>query len=56
MFTGGVSVDAGPIIERYKTPRGNIATVESENVHKNRIGITVNGKKLTNETWSPSTH
>ena len=52
LFTGGIGgVYAGTIIERYKTPRGNIATVEQENVHKNRIGITVNGKELKNQTW-----
>ena len=46
LFTGGLGlgVFAGTIIESYKTYRGNIATVEQENVHKNRIGITVNGE------------
>lgn len=47
---GGACVYAGTIIDRYKTPRGNIATVETENVHKNRIGITVNGQSVTADT------
>lgn len=47
---GGACVYAGTIIDQYKTPRGNIATVETENVHKNRIGITVNGETVTSNT------
>ena len=47
---GGACVYAGTVIDRYKTPRGNIATVETENVHKNRIGITVNGEAVTSNT------
>ena len=50
-MSGGIGVYAGTIIESYKTVRGNIATVETENVHKNRIGITVNGKDISNQTW-----
>ena len=51
LLTSGIGVYAGTVLERYKTARGNIATVEPENVHKNRIGITVNGKKLSSDTW-----
>jgi hypothetical protein len=51
LLSGSIGVYAGTIIERYKTPRGNIATVEKENVHKNRIGITVNGEPIKTQTW-----
>lgn len=51
LLSGGIGVYAGTVIESYKTPRGNIATVEQENVHKNRIGITVNGKVIKQDTW-----
>lgn len=51
LFTGGLGVYAGTIIESYKSPRGHIVTVEKENIHKNRIGITVNGKELNSTTW-----
>jgi hypothetical protein len=50
LMAGGVA-SAGKVISQYKTPRGNIATVEQEKVHKNRIGITVNGKAIKKETW-----
>lgn len=51
LVTGGLGVYAGTVIESYKSPRGHIVTVEKENVHKNRIGITVNGKELKGTTW-----
>lgn len=50
LLVGGV-VSAGKVIDQYKTPRGNIATVEQETIHKNRIGITVNGKPIQSNTW-----
>lgn len=49
LFTSGAM--AGTVIQSYKTPRGNIATVEREDIHKNRIGITVNGQKVKKDTW-----
>lgn len=49
LFTSGAF--AGTVIKSYKTPRGNVATVEKEDVHKNRIGITVNGQKVEKDTW-----
>lgn len=49
LFTSGAL--AGTVIQSYKTPRGNIATVEKEEIHKNRIGITVNGQKVKKDTW-----
>lgn len=51
LFSGTAGVYAGTAIEMYKTARGNIATVEPENVHKNRIGITINGKEIKQDTW-----
>ncbi|MDX8363225.1 stalk domain-containing protein [Cytobacillus sp. IB215316] len=51
IFTGGLGVYAGTVIEQYKTPRGNTATVEEEIIHKNRIGVTVNGEKVDSNTW-----
>ncbi|MFS0689408.1 stalk domain-containing protein [Sporosarcina sp. 179-K 8C2 HS] len=51
LLSGSIGVYAGSVIESYKTPRGNIATVENETVHKNRIGMTVNGKEIKLETW-----
>jgi hypothetical protein len=51
LFTGIVGVYAGTVLDRYKTPRGNIVTVEPVNIHKNRIGITVNGEKTTKDSW-----
>ena len=42
---------AGTIIDSYKTPRGNTATIEKEEIHKNRIGVTVNGKAIKSNTW-----
>lgn len=51
LLSGSIGVYAGTVIESYKTPRGNIATVESEKVHKNRIGISENGKEIKQETW-----
>lgn len=51
VVTGSIGVYAGTVISQYKTPRGNIATVEQENIHKNRIGLTVNGKEIKQETW-----
>ena len=50
LMAGGVA-SAGKVIGQYKTPRGNIATVEQEKVHKNRIGIRVNGKAVKKDTW-----
>jgi len=49
LFTSGAL--AGTVIQSYKTPRGNMATVEKEEIHKNRIGITVNGQKVKKDTW-----
>lgn len=49
LMSGGVY--AGTVIDQYKTPRGNIATVEKEEIHKNRIGVTVNGKTVKTDTW-----
>ncbi|WP_332649533.1 stalk domain-containing protein [Lysinibacillus sp. 54212] len=49
LFSTGVY--AGTIIGQYKTPRGNIATIEKEEIHKNRIGISVNGKEIKNNSW-----
>ena len=51
VFSGSVGVYAGTVIDSYKTNRGNIATVENEEVHKNHIGITVNGKQISQDTW-----
>lgn len=51
LASGTVGVYAGTVIESYKTPRGNIATVEPINVHKQRIGLTVNGKAVSKTTW-----
>ncbi|MGE8081450.1 stalk domain-containing protein [Peribacillus loiseleuriae] len=42
---------AGNLISSYKTPRGNIASVEQESIHKNRIGLTVNGKVVKGSSW-----
>ena len=47
----GIGVYAGTIIDSYKTIRGNTATVEEEQIHKNRIGITVNGQPINQDTW-----
>ncbi|GEM_PF-2422291 len=49
LFSTGVY--AGTVIGQYKTPRGNFATIEKEEIHKNRIGITVNGKKVDSNSW-----
>ncbi|WP_243355857.1 copper amine oxidase N-terminal domain-containing protein [Bacillus litorisediminis] len=49
IFSTGVY--AGTVIEQYKTPRGNYAVVEQEEIHKNRIGITVNGQEISKDTW-----
>ncbi|WP_078410308.1 stalk domain-containing protein [Priestia abyssalis] len=51
LLSGGIGVYAGEVIKSYKTPRGNIATVEQENIHKNRIGLTVNGEEIKQPTW-----
>ncbi|MBM7648450.1 hypothetical protein JOC78_001392 [Bacillus ectoiniformans] len=42
---------AGTVIDQYKTPRGNIATVEEEHIHKNRLDVTVNGQPVESHTW-----
>lgn len=51
VLSGGIGVYAGTVIDQYKTPRGNIATVEKEDVHKNRIALKVNGKAVSKSTW-----
>lgn len=48
MFTSGVY--AGTVIKSYKTPRGNMATVEKMDMHKGRVGLTINGEKILKET------
>ncbi|MFK2825556.1 stalk domain-containing protein [Bacillus sp. B190/17] len=48
---GSGAAYAGTVIHQYKTPRGNTAAVEEENVHKNRIGVTVNGQAVNSDTW-----
>lgn len=47
----GTGVFAGTVISTYKTNRGNFATIEREDVHKNRIALKVNGKSLKNDSW-----
>ena len=42
---------AGTFIKSYQTVRGDYAIVENEEVHKNRIAITVNGQKMNQATW-----
>lgn len=49
LFTTGVY--AGTVISKYKTNRGDYATVEREDIHKNRIALKVNGVKLKNKSW-----
>ncbi|GLY12193.1 stalk domain-containing protein [Pseudobacillus badius] len=46
----GSGVYAGTVIKSYKTPRGDIATVEKEEIHKNRIALEVDGKKVKKST------
>ncbi|MBB6446747.1 stalk domain-containing protein [Bacillus benzoevorans] len=48
---GGVGVYAGTIINQYTTNRGTTATVEREDIHKNRIGLEVNGKTVKTDSW-----
>lgn len=48
---GGLGVYAGTVIKSYKTIRGNIATVEREDIHKNRIGLVVDGKNVKSDSW-----
>lgn len=50
-FTLGMGVFAAEIIERYKTVRGTMATVERMDVHKNRIAVHVNGQEVKTDTW-----
>jgi hypothetical protein len=51
LLCSGGGVYAGTVISQYKTVRGNIATVEKEEIHKNRIAIQVNGKKIKSDSW-----
>lgn len=51
LLFGGIGVYAGTVIKSYKTVRGNIATVEREDIHKNRIGLVVDGKSVKSDTW-----
>ncbi|KMY54345.1 hypothetical protein AC623_10725 [Bacillus sp. FJAT-27231] len=46
----GSGVYAGTVVKSYKTPRGDMATVEKEEVHKNRIALEVDGKKVKKST------
>ncbi|WP_171038235.1 stalk domain-containing protein [Aquibacillus sediminis] len=48
LTTGVVSA---AVINQYKTPRGNAATVESLDIHKERVGLTVNGETVEQPTW-----
>ncbi|MBT2641698.1 hypothetical protein J7I80_05645 [Bacillus sp. ISL-41] len=48
---GGTAAYAGQVIKTYKTVRGTTATIEAEEVHKGRIGLTVNGAKVNKPTW-----
>lgn len=47
----GSGVYAGTVIKTYKTVRGDFATVEKEEVHKNRIAINVDGTKMKTKSW-----
>lgn len=47
----GSGVLAGTVVKQYKTPRGNIATVEKMDVHKGRVGLVVNGEVINKQTW-----
>lgn len=47
----GSGVLAGTVVKQYKTPRGNIATVEKMDVHKGRVGLVVNGEVINEQTW-----
>lgn len=47
----GSGVYAGTVLQTYKTVRGDFATVEREDVHKNRIALTVDGVKASKPTW-----
>lgn len=51
LLFGGTAAYAGKIIKTYKTVRGTTATVEQEEVHKGRIGLTVNGAAVNKPTW-----
>lgn len=51
LLFGGAGVYAGTLIDQYKTNRGTTATVEREDIHKNRIGIEVNGKAIKTDSW-----
>lgn len=48
---GGAGVYAGTVIDQYQTNRGTTAVVEREDIHKNRIGVEVNGKTVKTDTW-----
>jgi len=50
LLTFSAGTYAGTIIKSYKTPRGNTATIEKEEIHKNRIGMVVNGKTVNSPT------
>lgn len=47
----GSGVYAGTVVKTYKTPRGDFATVEKEEIHKNRISLEVDGKQVKKPTW-----
>ncbi|OLN21691.1 hypothetical protein BTO30_13380 [Domibacillus antri] len=47
----GSGVYAGTVVKTYKTPRGDFATVEKEEIHKNRISLEVDGGKVKKPTW-----
>lgn len=49
LFSSGVY--AGTVLQTYKTVRGDFATVEKEEVHKNRIALKVDGVKSNKPTW-----
>lgn len=49
LFSTGVL--AGAVVKQYKTPRGNIAIVETTDVHKGRVGLKVNGEEIRQQTW-----
>lgn len=51
LLFGGTAAYAGKIIKTYKTVRGTTATVEEEEIHKGRIGLTVNGTVVNKPTW-----
>ena len=51
LFCGGVGTYAGTIIDQYTTNRGTTATVEQEDVHKNRVGLEVNGVQVKTDSW-----